>query len=64
MYGYVGGPAGFLKGTYRKIAKWTQVKTWLNQGGCEPFSYGSSKDCFTEEAAMKAKKHCEEHKLR
>lgn len=64
LYGYIGGPKGFINGTYRKITKWTQVKNWLNQGGCEPFSYGSSKEYFTEEALATAKRHVEEHKLR
>lgn len=42
LFGYIGGPFGFLEGRYRRISKWTQIRTWLNQGGCAAFSYSRS----------------------
>lgn len=42
IFGYIGGPYGFLEGRYRRINKWTQIRTWLNQGGCAAFSYSAS----------------------
>ncbi|CAD7936923.1 unnamed protein product, partial [Amoebophrya sp. A25] len=31
LLGYVGGPRGFLEGRCKKITRWTQVRSWLNQ---------------------------------
>eukprot|EP00392_Amoebophrya_sp_AT5.2_P009162 g9190.t1 len=53
LLGYVGGPKGFLQGRCKRIAEWSHVKSWLNQGGCAAFSYSPTEDFADVGAVLK-----------